>query len=229
MTANGEASTVDTTGIWFEFRERLLGFITRRVNSPHDAEDILQEVMLRIHRHRTELDRVHNISAWVYRIARNAITDHYRRPAGRELPAGDDLEPTGWDGRPPDQDYGAEARTELATCLRPMLERLPLTYQQAILLTEFEGVTQAAAAAQLGLSVSGMKTRVQRARRQLKQILLDCCHVNLDPRGGVNTFQARDPTCAHCGRERSPREDAAGGEPCPPPGQAGHSSGPTVL
>lgn len=94
-----------------------------------------------------------------------------------------------------------------------MLDRLPATYRQAILVTEFEGVTQATAAGQLGLSVSGMKTRVQRARRQLKQSLLDCCHVNLDARGGVNSFYLHDPTCAPCAP--APDEAATTGDPRP--------------
>jgi RNA polymerase sigma-70 factor (ECF subfamily) len=157
--------------------------------------------MLRIHRHRDELDRVQQVSPWVYRIANNAIIDYYRRPA-RERPVGAEVEPAGpadlpW---PPDVD-SADVRAELAGCLRPMLDRLPDKHRQAIMLTEFAGVTQTAAAAQLELSVSGMKTRVQRARRQLKDIVLDCCHVDLDSRGAVTNFYSRDPTCRHCAPE----------------------------
>ena len=88
------------------------------MRSRADAEDITQEVMLRMHR--TELDQVERMAAWVHRVAANAIVDHYRRPARRELPAGQaidvpELEPTDADGD--------GLRRELAECLTPLIER----------------------------------------------------------------------------------------------------------
>jgi RNA polymerase sigma-70 factor (ECF subfamily) len=188
---------------WRELHEQLLGFIARRVRTREDAEDILQEVMLRIHRASGELEHVEHLTGWIYRIAGNAIVDHYRKPARRELP-------TGWQGdveAAGDSDAAvvaeepdtAELRAELARCLSPLLERLPAPYRQALELTELEGLTQAEAAARLGLSVSGMKTRVQRGRRRLEELLLDCCHVELDRRGGVTGYRSRRERCA-CGR-----------------------------
>jgi len=189
---------------WRELHDQLLGFIARRVRTREDAEDILQEVMLRIHRASGELEHVERVSGWIYRIASNAIVDYYRKPARRELPAGWqlDVDAPGDSAVPvvgdPDT---AELRGELAVCLSPLLERLPASYRQALELTEVEGLTQTAAAARLGLSVSGMKTRVQRGRGLLKDLLLDCCHVELDRRGGVTDYRSRSGPC-ECGRAR---------------------------
>jgi RNA polymerase sigma-70 factor, ECF subfamily len=188
---------------WRELHDQLLGFIARRVRTHEDAEDILQEVMLRIHRASGELEHVEHLTGWIYRIASNAIVDHYRRPARRELPAGsqgdvevpDKAEPTSLADAPDT----VELRAELARCLSPLLERLPASYRQALELTEVEGLTQVEAAARLGLSVSGMKTRVQRGRRRLEELLLDCCHVELDRRGGVTGYRSRRGRC-ECGR-----------------------------
>jgi RNA polymerase sigma-70 factor (ECF subfamily) len=80
-----------------------------------------------------------------------------------------------------------------ADCLPPMVRRLPDAYRRAIELVEWDGVTQRAAAAREGISVSGMKARVQRARRHLKESLLQCCHVGLDARGGALTCETRRP------------------------------------
>ena len=71
-----------------ELHARVFGFVSRRVRSREDAEDIAQEVMLRIHRHSADLEHAERMGAWVHRIAANAIADHYRRPARRELPSG---------------------------------------------------------------------------------------------------------------------------------------------
>jgi RNA polymerase sigma-70 factor, ECF subfamily len=182
---------------WAELHDQLLGFIARRVRTREDAEDILQEVMLRIHRASGELDRVERVTGWIYRIASNAIVDHYRRPARRELPTGWQLDVEA----ATDVADAAELRAELARCLSPLLERLPESYREALVLTEVENLKQTEAAARLGLSVSGMKARVQRGRRLLKDLLLDCCHVELDRRGGVTGYRARSGPCA-CGRDR---------------------------
>jgi RNA polymerase sigma-70 factor (ECF subfamily) len=179
--------------IWREFHDQLLGFIGRRVSDRESAEDILQEVMLRIHRHAGELERVSALGAWVYEIARNAIADHYRRaPVRRELAGGVELDRE--ELALPESD-GPELRGELASCLAPLLERLPEIYREALALTEFEGLTQASAAARVGVSTSGMKARVQRARAQLKRLLIGCCEVEIDRRGGITSYQPRGGSC----------------------------------
>ena len=202
MSAGADAPTVEE--VWRELHDQLLGFISRRVRRPEDGEDILQEVMLRIHRHGADLEEVDRVTSWVYRITSNAIADHYRKPARRELPSGEATEipepvatsePTAWP-EPEAGDLGAE----LSGCLRPFTARLPETYREAIELTEFEGVSQVEAASRLGLSVSGMKSRVQRGRRELKVLLLDCCHVELDARGGVADYRSKRGSCATCRR-----------------------------
>jgi RNA polymerase sigma-70 factor, ECF subfamily len=63
------------------------------------------------------------------------------------------------------------------------------------MLTELEGITQAAAAAQLGLSTSGMKSRVQRARAQLRELLVECCEIELDRRNRVTRLEPRSEPC----------------------------------
>jgi RNA polymerase sigma-70 factor (ECF subfamily) len=129
----------------------------------------------------------------VHQIARNAIVDHYRSASvRRERPSGIDLdheEPLVLQGAP------EEVRSELATCLGPLLERLPELQREALRLTELEGLTQASAAAQLGVSTSGMKSRVQRGRAQLKELLVTCCEIELDRRGGVRSYRPLRGPC----------------------------------
>ena len=92
----------------------------------------------------------------------------------------------------------AAAEEELSQCLRPLIATLPETYGQALELTELEGRTQGEAAEALGLSLSGMKSRVQRGRSKLKEVLLDCCHVEIDRRGGVVGYEPRDRAQCRC-------------------------------
>jgi RNA polymerase sigma-70 factor, ECF subfamily len=192
-------AAADPAVAWRELRDPLAGFIARRVADPQDAEDVLQEVMLRIHRHGDELESADRVTAWVHAIARNAIVDYYRRRAARpEQAAGAaaDLEERA-DGSAGDSASEALAQ-ELAACLRPLVDRLPAKQREALVLTEFEGLTQIEAAQRLDISVSGAKARVQRGRAQLRTLLLACCHVELDRRGAITDYRARSGSCERC-------------------------------
>lgn len=193
MPVTSERSrTVDAARVWEEFHASLLGFIARRVRDRDTAEDILQEVMLRIHRHAGELEQPGALAAWVHQIARNAITDHYRRAAmRREQPSGIEID----DAPPPTEPDSDAARGEIAACLRPLLDELTPGYRQALRLTEFDGLTQTDAAMRLGLSTSGMKSRVQRGRAQLKKLLVGCCEIDLDRRARITSYRSRGGPC----------------------------------
>ena len=203
-----------TAGTAELMRGQVLAFVQRRVPSHQDAEDIAQEVMLRIHRHSAELEHEDRMTAWVYRIATNAIADHFRRPARRELPAGQSTDVPERDHEPAPaaqlDPEPAELRRELAACLSPLVVRLPPIYREALELVEFDGVSQVDAAAQLGISVSGAKARVQRARRQLREQLLACCEVELDRRRAVTAINAKGATCGGC----SPQVETAQAASC---------------
>ena len=168
-----------------ELRQRLFPFVARRVPQPEDADDVLQHVFLQLHRQREEPQHV---GAWLHQAARNAVADFYRSAARRrETSAGtaDDLESLGGFVPALEETDVAKAQAEAAACLRPLMERLPAHYRNALVLTELEGLSQRGAAAREGVSVSGLKSRVQRGRRLLKQKVLDACGIEVDRRGGV--------------------------------------------
>ncbi len=89
----------------------------------------------------------------------------------------------------------ADLRAELAACMEPLMARLPAFYRDALQLTDLAGLTQAEAATRVGLSTSGMKARVQRARSQLKALFVLCCEIELDRRGGIVDYQPHNDPC----------------------------------
>jgi RNA polymerase sigma-70 factor, ECF subfamily len=187
---------------WRELRARLHGFAGRRVGNPEEAEDVVQDVFVRMQRNIDALSSAERLDAWAFRIARNAIADHYRSPTNRrDVVTGeeaarvmDGLAVDGAGGEPPN-----DARAEMARCIAPMVRGLPDNYRRAIELTELEGMTQAAAE-RLGLSLPGAKSRVQRGRARLRAMLLRCCEIETDRRGRVAAFETRDGEgCASCG------------------------------
>ncbi len=197
--------TTTVTEVWQQVHDGLRGFIAKRVADPAEVEDILQEVFLRIHQRIDGLKDPRRVISWIYQLTRHAVIDHYRKPGRRqEVPAGlaADMETTGLATTAVSLDGGegsGQVRRELAGCLRPMLNRLSPDYRDAIMLVELEGLTQQAAAERLGLSLSGMKSRVQRGRKQLRQMLEACCLIQLDRRGGVAEYEMRPKGDALCG------------------------------
>jgi RNA polymerase sigma-70 factor (ECF subfamily) len=197
-------TTAELEQVWQEMHSPLLRIIARRVSDLRDTEDVLQDVMLRIQRHGGELDDVEHLGAWVHQITRSAVIDFYRRRAARPERAAGTTAQLGDIAVSVPEEPPEQVRRELAHCLRPLLTRLPDKYREALELTEFEGLSQVAAAEQLRLSNSGMKARVQRARVQLRDLLFECCEVELDRRGGVAGYRPRAEGCGGC------REDGPG-------------------
>lgn len=194
-----------TEELWQGMHDGLRAFIARRVSDRSHAEDVLQDVFVRVHRQMDSMNDPRRIVSWIYQITRNAIIDYYRKPGRRhEIPAGlsTDIEPIGGEG--PEDSVGSGL--ELAGCLRPMIERLSLDYREAINLVELEGLTQQDAAKRMGISLSGMKSRVQRGRKQLKQMLDDCCLIELDRRRAVIGYEMRNAECNVCTPPR-PKDD----------------------
>jgi RNA polymerase sigma-70 factor, ECF subfamily len=182
--------SITTEQVWHDFHTPLLRFIRTRVADESSAEDILQEVFLKIHRHIETLKDTKKLESWVYQVTRHAIIDYYR---GKEQP-GTSLvtaEALGLTEDLPDDDVVSE----LFPAVRTMVKSLPAHDRQALVLTEYQGLTQKEFAERLGLSFSGAKSRVQRAREKLKHMLLECCHFELDRRGGVIDYQ---PHCQCC-------------------------------
>jgi len=119
---------------------------------------------------------------WVYQVARSAVLDHGRAVARRPLATPDVPEEPG-SGVDDDEDGAVEC--ELASYLAPFVAALPSPYREALTLTELEGLSQRDAAAMLGVSLSGMKSRVQRGRARLRTMLKACCDITVDVRGRV--------------------------------------------
>jgi RNA polymerase sigma-70 factor, ECF subfamily len=185
---------VNTEALWRTFHERIHSFIRARVSDPAAAEDILQDVFVKVMNRAGQLRDDEKIAAWLYQIARNAVFDHYRAAAVRtadQIAA--DLPDAGTDG-------AAAAQQRLAESLAAMIDDLPEPYREAMRLSEIEGLTQAGLAERSGISLSGAKSRVQRGRERLRELLLDCCHVELDHRSAVVDYWERPRCCDRTSR-----------------------------
>ena len=174
------------TGAWQDYRAALVRFVRSRVSDAETAEDIVHDVLVKAYARRDTLRSEEKLDAWLFQMTRNAIVDHYRakRPS-EEVP--EDLAQPESEG---------SAREDLARCLTALITHLPERSRTAIELSELQGLTQKETAERLGITLSGAKSRVQRGRAQLHDMLLECCRVERDVRGGIMDYEPSS-TCTH--------------------------------
>lgn len=196
----------------------LRAFVARRVSAPQ-VDDVLQEALLKVHQHGAQLRDGARVSAWVYRIARNAVADHHRS-AGRSLesPAAD-LDPSDADMGVADAGDGdgdeVLFRQALGAGLSLGVDALPAPYAEALRLVELQGLSQVEAARRLGLAPSSLRTRVQRGRAMLRKQLLQACELHFDARERLVGCTPRGPCCEPQGEPVGVEVGGAGA--CVPP------------
>ena len=181
---------IDIGKLYEDFSKPLKAFIRKRINDPALTEDLLHDVFLKIHNQIGALQEEDKLASWIYRIARNAVIDSYRKRKDM-VPHQDDIAV--------DDSLGStDIPEKLAPSLRAMVEQLPEKYKEALILSDFQGVKQTEIAKTLGLSVSALKTRVQRARKMLKDVLLQCCHFEFDRYGTLFDYTPVNCNCKRC-------------------------------
>jgi RNA polymerase sigma-70 factor (ECF subfamily) len=180
-----------TLVVWENVQRQLWGYVFRRIANKPDTDDILQEVFVRLHANLSSLRNEATLLPWLYKITQNVISDYYRnRSCLATLPFLPEL---------PEQVEEDTAEVKLATQMRDLVTAcLPEKYAQALLLSDLEQMTQQEVARQLGLSLSGAKSRIQRARRMLREALLKHCYFDFDARGRVIKYGPKPRSYCNC-------------------------------
>lgn len=160
--------------VWQQYGDNLRAMLRAKIGNHADAEDLLQDILIKSYQQLPNLKDQAKLKPWLTSVARNAIIDHYRH-----------------NGRQPDLSkeslwYEADEASildELSQCIRPFIDALPAETAALIKAVDLQGASQKQLAVQQGLSYSGLKSRVQRGRQQLRQLYQECCQMELDHRG----------------------------------------------
>lgn len=180
-----------TDELWLKFGNKLKAFIVSKVHNESIADDILQDAFIKIHANIDKLNDDTKVQSWIYQITRNVIVDYYRgiNKERREPPYLYHNEDDSSDN------FMSEALQDMIK----MMDDLPEESCEALCLTELEGMSQKVYAEKTGISYSAAKARVQRARKKLKDMLMNCCHYQFDKYGTViGIFPAN---CCSCNDE----------------------------
>lgn len=180
-----------TKQIWDSFSGRLSRFISLRVSNKTDAEDIFQEVFLKIHANLNDLEDDYKLPAWIFAITRNTITDYYRKNSiNKETELSDSLNLH-------DFEKGDDFK-QVKYCLNSFRNLLPEKYRKVIELSDFEGIKQKEIAKRLGISLPAVKSRVRRGRKMIKENFTLCCKFEFDNKGKFIRGDLTNPGCTLC-------------------------------
>lgn len=174
-----------TEQIWNDFHDKLYGFILKRVHNTEIANDLLQDIFVKIHTKIDSLKQDDKLTSWIYQVTRNSILDYFKtKKLTSDLPAEviDPVEPVTFN-------------REMANCLKTMLNELPPDHKEAIEQTELGTLSQKEYAEKIGISYSGAKSRVQRARQELNELFQSCCRASFDKYGNVVEHVCLNENC----------------------------------
>ncbi len=177
------------SAIYAEYRPKIVGYLRRLVGDA-DAEDVAQEVFVKVDKALEDFRGDSSLSTWIYRIATNAAMDHLRKPGSRNAAV--------VPGRVPDDDSpGIEEtipdderpvldtlliRKDMNECIRGVVDGLPENYRSVLVLSELEGMTNAEIVEVLSISLDTVKIRLHRARTRLRKELEAKCNFYHDDR-----------------------------------------------
>ncbi len=180
----------DFDQIYQEFYPRIFSYLTRLVGR-HDAEDIAQEVFLKVNAALPNFRGDSNLSTWIYRIATNAAMDYLRKAPGQSVrkaaaaPSDEYLLPD--DAETAEKECSASLdseaiRKEMNACIRGIVDSLPEDYRTVLALSEMQEFSNAEIAQVLGVSLETVKIRLHRARARLRKKLEANCNFYRDER-----------------------------------------------
>ena len=172
----------DVPALWQEHKNELRNFILKRVKDQDLTNDILQDVLMKVYNFCISKSGVRNIRSWLFQIAQNTVTDHYRKHSKfTEIDNLQEIEKE-------DQNV---AFGEATNYILPMLDFLPKEYAVPLKLAVIDNMKQAEIAEKLNLSLPATKSRIQRARQLLKAEFITCCHFKTDTQGKLISFDIK--------------------------------------
>lgn len=171
--------------LWDEFSLELEHYINSKVSNTHDAEDILQEVFIKIFKNIDKLEKQDSVKSWLYKITKNTIIDYYKKKKEIVLAPEKMLNIE-------DEDLTEDnMNEEISNCLKKMLFDLPDKYRQVYDLYENQNMKHKEIGEKLDISLSTSKIRLKRAKEYFKKNLIECCDFQVDRYGNVIDYKKR--------------------------------------
>jgi RNA polymerase sigma-70 factor (ECF subfamily) len=171
---------MDFNLVWSNHKDHLLNFIKVKIDNEHIAEDILQEVSIKLYENLNRKTEINNYKNWLFQVARNTIADYYRKHKKQtelaiNLPVND-------------IDSGVCVCDLSGFVIKTYL---PEKYSIPLYLSDIERKSQEEVSKKMNLSLTATKSRIQRGRKKLKEVINECIAISYNNNGQVSEFQLK--------------------------------------
>lgn len=178
------------------YYQPILQFISKRVANRADAEDLTQDVFYKLIQSNRKNTSINNQKHWLYTIAKNTVTDYYRKKrltvneadwTNIDLPIDSVIE---------GMELTEQQRTSLNLYMLSLLDALPEEERIIMRMVELEGFSQKEVAEELGINYTTVRSKVQRGRQKIKKAISECCEVIQGGKGSIIGYRPIAKTCA---------------------------------
>lgn len=181
---------INIENLWTNIHGKLFGYISKHTKSKEDVNDIIQDTFIKV---KTNIDGLKNpakVESWIFQIARNTMNDFFRKQK-KSFQIDENADETNIEENSfSEDDSEVKIQTQhFSEFAGFIVSELPEKYRIAVHLADIEGLSMKEVAERLNISVSGAKSRVQRGRKMIKEIILKCCDVNTDKYGNIVDYK----------------------------------------
>ncbi len=170
----------DVSSLWSYYKSGLQFYILKKVKDKGIANDLSHEVLMKIYKSCCSNNEIKNVRSWMFQIAHNTTIDYLKK----ENKFTDEI-PEIFEK---DENNSYKEAEEL---MKPLIELLPKKYAVPLQLSDIEEIKQAEVSKKLNLSLTATKSRIQRARKLLKEKIIECCNLELDEKGNLLSLEIK--------------------------------------
>ncbi|MEQ9425266.1 MAG: sigma-70 family RNA polymerase sigma factor [Cyclobacteriaceae bacterium] len=183
--------------IYQTFYPKVVGFLKKKTVNEADAYDLAQDVFMKVFARYDSVERVDNLHAWIFRITNNTLIDHYRKKkdvASSSLDLGEKESTI-------DLEFRNCLEQEVKCCFEYFLTKLSPEKRQILKAIEIDNRSQKDLAEEMGIHYVNLKSKVQRARKEVRDMFMEVCHIEFDSSGKIVSCESRksyDSKCTSC-------------------------------
>lgn len=175
--------------IWSEYRTGLKSFLHSKISNAADVDDLLQDILIKTYEKLHQVRSEESVKSWLFQLANHSIIDFYRRNGKQQGLSIDDM----WN-----TDVKTDAKQELSHCIDPFVKALNPESSELLMAIDLNGESQKEYAKSIGISYSTLKSRVKKARLELRGVFDDCCQMTLDAQGNLMDYERKAKSCSKC-------------------------------
>jgi RNA polymerase sigma-70 factor (ECF subfamily) len=172
------------SSLWLEYKNGLEFYILKKVKDDSIASDLSHEVLMKVYKSCCSGKDIKNVRSWMFQIAHNVTIDYLKKENKtiNEVPEVFEIEEN-------------NIYKEVEDLIDPLINLLPEKYAIPLRLSDIEELKQAEVSKKLNLSLTATKSRIQRARKLLKEKIIECSSLELDEKGTLISLEIKD-SCA---------------------------------